>query len=105
MEVSTDRAGCYVQAGEFLLGSQKATAVQRMGVRRVLMPEHSEDEISLSAYASMSHSHKRVAVSKSARTLWYREGGLKHLDQQLVLQRGFTKPTGSMAAEASGVPT
>lgn len=39
-----------------MLGSEKATAIQRMGLRRVLMPEHSEAEISLSAYVNMRHS-------------------------------------------------
>lgn len=42
------------------------------------MPEHSEAEISLSAYVTMTHSHERVAFCKYTLTL-------------LLVRRGRTK--------------
>lgn len=57
MEVFTDRGeegnskipGCYMKAGNFGLGNQQASATQRMGLCQVLMLEHMEAEITLSA--------------------------------------------------------
>lgn len=91
------------------MGSRKATATRRKGLRRVLMPEQLGAEVSSPACVNMGHSHKRVAFSKYTLGLFLgQRGRTKTLQSSSSsLKRGFKTrvPTGSAAAQASEVPT
>lgn len=86
-----------------------ARRLQRPGLRGVLMPEHSEAEISFSVSVNTQHSHKKVVFSKYPLTLFLVQRGrtetLQPSSSSDQRRSQIRIATGSVAAEASRVPS
>jgi len=81
-----------------MLGSHKTTAIQRMGLRKVLVPEHSDAEISLSACQHERLSQKGGFLQIHPHFLSGTERDDQHAAvQQFALRTGSTKPYSQQA--------